>query len=130
MKTVKIKAEPKIEDLIIESSIGLLTQSPIKVNAKNIEASSLAANAVTEEYYFGKKWAGIEKVGKFDRKEVAKAMHGIKILAKDQPGVLLDIAFDDKTSEVDIFVCSDDEGSIYVAQWASGKVYPYKFTRV
>jgi len=40
--------------------------------------------------------AAIEKVGKFDRKEVAKAMHGIKILAKDQPGVLLDIAFDDK----------------------------------
>ena len=24
----------------------------------------------------------------------------------------------------------DDEGSIYVAQWASGKVYPYKFTKV
>ena len=27
-------------------------------------------------------------------------------------------------------VCVDDEGSVYVAQWASGKVYPYKFTRV
>ena len=27
-------------------------------------------------------------------------------------------------------VCVDDEGSIYVAQWASGKVYPYKFTKV
>ncbi len=27
-------------------------------------------------------------------------------------------------------VCVDDEGSIYVAQWASNKVYPYKFTRV
>jgi sugar lactone lactonase YvrE len=27
-------------------------------------------------------------------------------------------------------VCVDDEGSIYVAQWASGKVYPYKFTQV
>jgi len=27
-------------------------------------------------------------------------------------------------------VCVDEEGSIYVAQWASGKVYPYKFTRV
>lgn len=26
-------------------------------------------------------------------------------------------------------VCVDDEGSIYVAQWASGRVYPYKFTR-
>ena len=27
-------------------------------------------------------------------------------------------------------VCVDDEGSLYVAQWASGKVYPYKFTKV
>jgi hypothetical protein len=27
-------------------------------------------------------------------------------------------------------VCVDDEGSIYVAQWAAGKVYPNKFTRV
>lgn len=27
-------------------------------------------------------------------------------------------------------VCIDDEGSLYVAQWASGKVYPYKFTRL
>ncbi len=27
-------------------------------------------------------------------------------------------------------VCVDDEGSIYVAQWASDKVYPYKFTKV
>lgn len=27
-------------------------------------------------------------------------------------------------------VCVDDEGSIYVAQWASGKVYPYKFTKL
>ena len=27
-------------------------------------------------------------------------------------------------------VCVDDEGNIYVAHWASGKVYPYKFARV
>lgn len=27
-------------------------------------------------------------------------------------------------------VCVDDDQNIYVAQWASGKVYPYKFTRV
>ncbi len=27
-------------------------------------------------------------------------------------------------------VCVDEEGSIYVAQWASGKVYPYKFSKV
>ncbi len=27
-------------------------------------------------------------------------------------------------------VCVDDENNLYVAQWASGKVYPYKFKRV
>ncbi|MFZ9418714.1 MAG: 6-bladed beta-propeller, partial [Sediminibacterium sp.] len=27
-------------------------------------------------------------------------------------------------------VCVDNEGSVYVAQWASGKVYPFKFSRV
>jgi hypothetical protein len=27
-------------------------------------------------------------------------------------------------------VCVDDDGNIYVAQWASGKVYPYKFSKV
>lgn len=27
-------------------------------------------------------------------------------------------------------VCVDDEENLYVAQWSSGKVYPYKFTRV
>ena len=27
-------------------------------------------------------------------------------------------------------VCVDDDRNIYVAQWSSGKVYPYKFTRV
>ena len=27
-------------------------------------------------------------------------------------------------------VCVDHDENLYVAQWASGKVYPYKFTRV
>ena len=27
-------------------------------------------------------------------------------------------------------VCVDDDANLYVAQWASGKVYPYKFTKV
>lgn len=27
-------------------------------------------------------------------------------------------------------VCVDEEGSIYVAQWSSGKVYPFKFSKV
>ena len=40
--------------------------------------------------------AAIEKVGKLDRKAVAAAMHGLSIKADKNPGVLMDVAFDDK----------------------------------
>ena len=36
-----------------------------------------------------------EKIGKFDQKAFAKAMHGIRLSAKEYPGVLLDVSFDD-----------------------------------
>ena len=39
--------------------------------------------------------AAIEKVGKLDRVAVAKAMHGLKISAAKDPGVILDVSFDD-----------------------------------
>jgi branched-chain amino acid transport system substrate-binding protein len=35
-----------------------------------------------------------EKVGKFDRKAFAQAMHGVKLSAKDYPGILMDVSFD------------------------------------
>src|SRR5438093_13139839 len=35
-----------------------------------------------------------EKVGKFDPKALADAMHGIKVSAKEYPGILLDVSFD------------------------------------
>jgi branched-chain amino acid transport system substrate-binding protein len=38
--------------------------------------------------------AATEKVGKFDRVAVAKAMHGMTISAKQEPGVLLDVTID------------------------------------
>ena len=40
--------------------------------------------------------AAIEKVGKLDRKAVAQALHGINISAKKNPGVIMDVSFDDK----------------------------------
>src|SRR5690606_16968975 len=40
--------------------------------------------------------AAIEKVGKFDRKAVAAALHGMHISAKDHPGVLMDVSYDAK----------------------------------
>jgi branched-chain amino acid transport system substrate-binding protein len=36
-----------------------------------------------------------EKIGKFDPKLFAKTMHGIKLSAKEYPGVLMDVTFDD-----------------------------------
>ncbi|MGS5087901.1 ABC transporter substrate-binding protein [Hydrogenophaga sp. A37] len=40
--------------------------------------------------------AAIEKAGKLDRKAVAQAMKGLQISAKQHPGVLMDVSFDDK----------------------------------
>ncbi len=41
-----------------------------------------------------------EKIGKFDSKALAAALHGAKILVKDHPGVLMDVAFD-KNGDID-----------------------------
>jgi branched-chain amino acid transport system substrate-binding protein len=35
-----------------------------------------------------------EKIGRFDQKAFAKTMHGLHLSAKDYPGVLLDVTFD------------------------------------
>jgi branched-chain amino acid transport system substrate-binding protein len=40
--------------------------------------------------------AAIEKVGKFDRLAVAKALHSLHVSAKKYPGVILDVSFDEK----------------------------------
>ncbi len=40
--------------------------------------------------------AGIEKAGKIDRAAFTKAMHGLQISAAKEPGVILDVSFDDK----------------------------------
>lgn len=40
--------------------------------------------------------AAIEKAGKLDRKAVAQAMKGLVVSAKQYPGVIMDVRFDDK----------------------------------
>jgi branched-chain amino acid transport system substrate-binding protein len=35
-----------------------------------------------------------EKVGKLDPKAFAKAMHGVHLSAKEHPGILMDVSFD------------------------------------
>ena len=44
--------------------------------------------------------AAIERAGKADRKAVAQVLHGLSISAAKNPGVLMDVSFDDK-GEVD-----------------------------
>lgn len=52
-----------------------------------------------------------EKIGKFDSKALAEALHGAKILAAQNPGVLMDIAFD-KNGDIDreSFLVKIDQG--------------------
>jgi len=40
--------------------------------------------------------AGIEKAGKVDRAAFTKAMHGLSVSAAKEPGVIMDVSFDDK----------------------------------
>jgi branched-chain amino acid transport system substrate-binding protein len=40
--------------------------------------------------------AGLEKAGKIDRAALTRALHGLKISAAKEPGVLLDVSIDDK----------------------------------
>jgi len=44
--------------------------------------------------------AATEKVGKFDPKAFADAMHGIRLSAKEYPGILMDVSFD-KNGDLD-----------------------------
>ena len=40
--------------------------------------------------------AATEKAGRFDKKELANAMRGLTLAARDHPGILLDVRYDDK----------------------------------
>ena len=40
--------------------------------------------------------AGIEKAGKVDRAAFVKAMHGLQVSATKEPGVIMDVSYDDK----------------------------------
>jgi branched-chain amino acid transport system substrate-binding protein len=40
--------------------------------------------------------AGLQKAGKVDRAALTKALHGLKVSAAQEPGVLLDVSIDDK----------------------------------
>jgi len=53
-----------------------------------------------------------KKIGKLDRKELAKALHGLTISPKDEPGILLETSWDDK---------GDIDRISYIAEVVNGK---------
>jgi sugar lactone lactonase YvrE len=60
--------------------------------------------------------------------KVVSNLGGTEPIYKD--GVLQPMAQAEKVFLNPHDVCVDDDENLYVAQWDSGKVYPYKFTRV
>jgi branched-chain amino acid transport system substrate-binding protein len=61
--------------------------------------------------------AAIEKVGKLDRVAVARTLHGLRIAAAEQPGVLMDVSFDDKGDiDRDSFIVEVRGGKLVVKE--------------
>jgi branched-chain amino acid transport system substrate-binding protein len=52
------------------------------------------------------------KLGKFDRKALAKSLHGMTISPKDEPGILIETTWDDK---------GDIDRISYIAEVVAGK---------
>ena len=98
----------KVIELAGEAANGAVAHVGLTVDAPNPEMLKFKANFYREYKYISdhngiKGYTGvytlkaaIEKVGKLDRKAVAQAMHGIFISAAKQPGVLMDVSFDNR----------------------------------
>lgn len=96
----------KVIELAGEAATGAIAHVGLTIDAPNAEMLKFKARFYQGYKYFpdhnGIKGyvgvysmkAAIEKVGKLDRKAVAAAMKGLKIDAKKQPGIIMDVAFD------------------------------------
>jgi branched-chain amino acid transport system substrate-binding protein len=80
--------------------VGLTVDAPnplmLKFKAKYYQAYSTISDHNGIKGYTGMYVlkSAIEKVGKLDRVAVAKVLHGLKISAAQNPGVLMDVSFD------------------------------------
>ena len=114
----------KVIDLAGEAANGAIAHVGLTVDAPGAEMLKFKAKFYQDYKYISdhngiKGYTGIyslkaavEKVGKFDRAAVAKAMHGLSISAAKYPGVLLDVNFDDK---------GDLDRASYLVQVKNGK---------
>lgn len=98
----------KVIDLAGEAANGAIAHVGLTVDAPNPTIRAFRAKFEKEFKYVSdhngiKGYSGvyilkaaIEKVGKVDRAAVAKALHGLKVSAAKEPGVLLDVSIDGK----------------------------------
>ena len=98
----------KVIDLAGEAANGAIAHVGLTVDAPNPPIRAFRAKFEKEFKYVSdhngiKGYSGvymlkaaIEKVGKFDRVAVAKALHGLKISVAKEPGVLMDVSIDGK----------------------------------
>ena len=96
----------KVIELAGDAANGAVGHVGLTVDAPNPEVLKFKAKFYQEYKYISdhngiKGYSGvyimkaaIEKVGKLDRKAFADAMHGLVVNAKKNPGVLMDVAFD------------------------------------
>jgi branched-chain amino acid transport system substrate-binding protein len=96
----------KVIDLAGEAANGAIAHVGLTVDAPNPAIRAFRAKFEKEYKYVSdhngmKGYSGvyllkaaIEKVGKLDRKAVAAALHGLKVSAAQQPGVLMDVSVD------------------------------------
>jgi branched-chain amino acid transport system substrate-binding protein len=114
----------KVIDLAGEAANGAIAHVGLTVDAPSPEMLKFKAKFYQDYKYISdhngiKGYTGIyslkaavEKVGKFDRAAVAKAMKGLSISAAKYPGILLDVNFDDK---------GDLDRASYLVQVKNGK---------
>jgi branched-chain amino acid transport system substrate-binding protein len=102
----------KVIELAGEAANGAVAHVGLTADAPNPGISAFAAK-FQQEFNYKPDHNGLkgytamyivkavtEKVGKFDRKAFADAMHGIKLSAKEHPGILMDVSFD-KNGDLD-----------------------------
>jgi len=98
----------KVIELAGDAANGIVGHVALTADAPQAEVKSFVAK-FEKEYKFKPDHNGLqgymipyiiksvtEKVGKVDRKAFAAAMKGAVLRVKDQPGLLLDVRFDDK----------------------------------
>src|SRR6195256_2192170 len=84
----------------VQGHVGLTADAPLK-EVEEFKAKFLKRFNYAPDHNGLKGYSGVyavryvtEKIGKFDRKELADKMHGLTITPKDEPGILIETSWD------------------------------------